>query len=553
MNRMKKRFLSGLLAVSLLGGSISTVTAVGISSADEASEAWYTSTLTEMEAKGYLDFLSVDNLLPGLTATRGFAARLLAEVANVDLETVDLQSVSFSDVTENSEYASAIAWATQIGAINGDENGRFGIYVGITREQLASMIYQYSIYAGVSLPQDQESYTFKDSDQISDWAADAVSAVAQAGLMIGDARGYYSPQNTVTCAEACVILYQLAQQMEEASGGGDVVSIARTQLEETDGKKNDGTTYQTWAGISDQDWSCAFVYWVAEQAGYTGSKAAYGSVTTSVPEAWYYFKSLGETYGIGSGYEPQAGDLIFYYSTEEYQLTHMGIVERYDVATDTVYLISSSVATGKLAEQTVRWDPNDTTESTQTLFVYGFASPDYGTEATAQTTTTQVTTVSSQFQGGDAYAVADYIYAYLVANGYTTEAACGILGNIYQECRFEYNLEYSGGTGICQWIGGRKTNLIAYCETNGYDYLSLEGQLAFLINEDLQAQDYYFGLRGSSVEAYKTLTDTEDATTLFYICFERPRTPQAATRISVALAFYDRYVNGYTGSIGDLG
>ncbi len=89
----------------------------------------------------------------------------------------------------------------------------------------------------------------------------------------------------------------------------------------------------------------------------------------------------------------------------------------------------------------------------------------------------------------------EYIFNFLVTEmGLNTAAACGVLANIEKESNFRSDLlEYGytwnsgGGYGICQWTNyprtassGRRTNLVNYCNANGYDYTSLIGQLYFL-------------------------------------------------------------------------
>ncbi len=65
---------------------------------------------------------------------------------------------------------------------------------------------------------------------------------------------------------------------------------------------------------------------------------------------------------------------------------------------------------------------------------------------------------------------------------FNTAGACGVLANIDCESGFRPTAvnSSSGAYGICQWLGGRKTNLQNYCASNGYDSDSLEGQLWFL-------------------------------------------------------------------------
>lgn len=71
--------------------------------------------------------------------------------------------------------------------------------------------------------------------------------------------------------------------------------------------------------------------------------------------------------------------------------------------------------------------------------------------------------------------------------GMNDAAASGILANIYAESGFDPNALGDGGTsyGICQWhdtsVGdGRWVNLKNYCNSQGYDWTSLDGQLRFM-------------------------------------------------------------------------
>lgn len=87
--------------------------------------------------------------------------------------------------------------------------------------------------------------------------------------------------------------------------------------------------------------------------------------------------------------------------------------------------------------------------------------------------------------------------------GFNTAACCGILANIQRESWF---LPYATGDngaayGICQW-NSRRQDLINYCSKNGYDYTTVEGQLAFLKYELTQVS--WFS------DIYDILCDTEN-------------------------------------------
>lgn len=92
-------------------------------------------------------------------------------------------------------------------------------------------------------------------------------------------------------------------------------------------------------------------------------------------------------------------------------------------------------------------------------------------------------------------------YFYLTREmGLNSAAACGILSNIKAECSFNPNDQTGKYYGICQWGDGRLSNMKKYCEKNGYDYTSLEGQLRFLQYE----------LASSYPKVLKMLKETSD-------------------------------------------
>lgn len=84
------------------------------------------------------------------------------------------------------------------------------------------------------------------------------------------------------------------------------------------------------------------------------------------------------------------------------------------------------------------------------------------------------------------YSNEEKIYYYLVYVGkLSPAAACGILSNIRSESSFNPSdtNKSSGAYGICQWLGGRKTNLKNYCAEHGFASDSLQGQCQYLLYE----------------------------------------------------------------------
>lgn len=75
-------------------------------------------------------------------------------------------------------------------------------------------------------------------------------------------------------------------------------------------------------------------------------------------------------------------------------------------------------------------------------------------------------------------------------------AACGIMANMEHESKFDPTVVITDTNGLlsgglCQWNGGRFSNLKSFCKKNGYNYLSIDGQIAFLKHE-LKSKSYSY-------------------------------------------------------------
>ena len=80
----------------------------------------------------------------------------------------------------------------------------------------------------------------------------------------------------------------------------------------------------------------------------------------------------------------------------------------------------------------------------------------------------------------------EIIYSFMKSElGFNTAVASAALANIYSESGFNpasYGIDTDGypSFGICQWHLGRYDRLQNYCNDNGYNYKSLDGQLRYL-------------------------------------------------------------------------
>lgn len=109
-----------------------------------------------------------------------------------------------------------MAWAAQNGIAGGVGDNCFAPNTGITREQLAVLLYNYVKYKGydVSVGEDTNILSYKDALSISEYAFSALQWACSAGIMDGDSE-YLNPNSPATRAQVAAMLQRF---VENAAG-----------------------------------------------------------------------------------------------------------------------------------------------------------------------------------------------------------------------------------------------------------------------------------------------------------------------------------------------
>lgn len=170
----------------------------------------------------------------------------------------------------------------------------------------------------------------------------------------------------------------------------------------------------------------------------------------------------------------------------------------------------------------------------------------YGSSSSGSSAFTPGTMTESQVE------VARTVYNYITGTmGLSSEQAYGILVNIKRECDFNYTLVEVGGSGygLCQWTGGRRQNLIQWCNTHPEygSYNSLSGQLAFLDAEINNRTGYGSVWTGNGVNGFLRCTTALEAGEYFIRYFERPAATYMNQRIQEMasdIATIRQYIEG---------
>ena len=122
----------------------------------------------------------------------------------------------FSDVETGQWYTAAVEWAYENGISTGYfATSRFGVGDPITREDFATMLYRFAQRCGKGSGSADIS-GFYDSDQVSEYAADAMEWANAAGILTGDTTtgvALLNPQAATTRAQAAKMITVLSRDV----------------------------------------------------------------------------------------------------------------------------------------------------------------------------------------------------------------------------------------------------------------------------------------------------------------------------------------------------
>lgn len=178
--------------------------------ADVKNGDWYHSAVEYAYENGLMSGTGDKLFTPNGTLSRSMIVQILYSLEGRPEVKV---GSAFNDVKGGAWYADAVNWATSVGIVSGYGDGKFGADDSITREQLAMILYQYAKLKGHTATDLNTLDGFSDTDQVSDWALEAIRWAVENGLMSGKNGGKLDPNGTATRAETATILMQFCEKI----------------------------------------------------------------------------------------------------------------------------------------------------------------------------------------------------------------------------------------------------------------------------------------------------------------------------------------------------
>jgi len=163
---------------------------------DVPESAWYYDAVAYVSFNELFEGVGGGLFSPNNSMSRAMFAQVLWNLeGKPDLE----YSVRFADVTDNAWYRNAVCWAAESAIVEG-HNGLFSPDRAITRQEVSVILYRYANFRGYDIPENRK-LNFSDALIIDDWASDAATALANAGILNGMGDNLFAPQQVATRAQ----------------------------------------------------------------------------------------------------------------------------------------------------------------------------------------------------------------------------------------------------------------------------------------------------------------------------------------------------------------
>lgn len=198
-----QKFTAALLTGALLAAQTAPALA-----AEDLSGHWASEALSIWQEHGIIRGDDLGNINPDKPITRAEMAVILDRVMAYQVKNEN----GYTDL-DHSWYTDAILGASAAGIISGYEDGSVKPGANMTRQETAV------IFARILALDTEQAPTasYKDQEEIGDWAADAVNAMTAKGYLNGH-DGLFRPADFITRAEVVTILNNIFASFIDEAG-----------------------------------------------------------------------------------------------------------------------------------------------------------------------------------------------------------------------------------------------------------------------------------------------------------------------------------------------
>lgn len=187
---------------------VSVVTVSASAFADVKYEDWFYTCVKDISDKGIMQGYQNGSFGSYDFVTREQFAAIIYRMAGSPK--IRKEETLFEDIPSDAWYKDAVIWSNEQGIVSGYDKAVFGAGDTITREQLVTMLYRYAAYKGEKVAASFDCSVYPDANRISKYAKKSLRWALKNEILTG--RSYedvvlLEPQGKTTRAE-CAALVQ---------------------------------------------------------------------------------------------------------------------------------------------------------------------------------------------------------------------------------------------------------------------------------------------------------------------------------------------------------
>lgn len=174
---------------------------------DDISNAYAQNQILDLYNKNIINGTGNRKFEPDKTITRAEFITILDRTLN--LEPVNNDIPSYSDISKNQWFYGWVEAGTNVGIIEGRDSNKFDPYKSITREEAAALLVRALKQQTVNVS--SGSLPFHDATRTSSWAASYVMTAYKLGLIVGDTSQNFRPTDPITRQETAIVIDRIVQ------------------------------------------------------------------------------------------------------------------------------------------------------------------------------------------------------------------------------------------------------------------------------------------------------------------------------------------------------
>lgn len=205
----KNRILAGIITVCWVLCLMTPIHAdTDLPFDDVPEDEWFYDGVRYVSEHGIMTGTCDLTFSPDLNTTRGMIVTILYKIESRP----EVDGPQFSDVKPSRYYASPILWAKKHGIVSGYPDGTFRPEQDISRQQLATILFQYANYKELNTSNVGDLSSYADTSAISRYAMEPLQWMVGNGLLSGMPGKKITPGGKATRAQLAVILMQFCKR-----------------------------------------------------------------------------------------------------------------------------------------------------------------------------------------------------------------------------------------------------------------------------------------------------------------------------------------------------